>query len=703
MDKRVLDIVGLLKNSNKPLGMAFLCSQFGVSARTLRYSLNTIDEFLLKLNLAPLIRNRTGIYLNLNKNEKDTLCRYVKKQSEHYYFSNTNERITLIKLELLLADNYHTIMKLGKILKVSKSTVVNDLKVVKEQFERKNVSVSSVPRHGIRLECTELKRRILIVEVLSEALSFSDLSELMQYGGSAEHGSTLGFRPLCNYLSPEQIMDSYKLVKKMEKKLGAAFSDMSFIHILFALETVKIRQQKHGLFLDDKMHYEIENTRDYLFVRTILSKHLIQNSSTISNDEIVFITLYVLCADVFNISYYKKEKQVDVQITASKIIRNVQENLKTDRLFTDILQNNVCEYLSHAYYRIRYSIAMHFNNRCLREEEYGAIKQAVLLSIPYFETFVGDNVPEDEINGLTALFCETYLRQENSGKETFKVLVICHEGQAVCGLLSARIEYLFEEIEITATLQRHRIRLDKIRNKIDFIISTVPIEFTDCTVLMIDSSLSEGSVNLIKRYLSENKPKYTQTTQNLRHTLNQFLHIAESVCPKPVFNQLLTAVSDELGPVDYMIYPGGILMLKDMITENTIALYKKAANWEDAVRICGGLMVDSGCVEHRFVEEMVKLVKENGPYVVIAPGIAMPHARPGDGAIKCNMSIVTLDESVIFGHEDNDPVWLIIGLASTDNTIHLDALSELMDLLGNEEKLAKIKLAKTSLEVLDLI
>lgn len=78
LDKRVLDIVGLLKNSNKPLSMAFLCSQFDVSARTVRYSLNTIDELLLKLNHAPLIRNRTGIYLDLNQNEKDIFCRYIK-------------------------------------------------------------------------------------------------------------------------------------------------------------------------------------------------------------------------------------------------------------------------------------------------------------------------------------------------------------------------------------------------------------------------------------------------------------------------------------------------------------------------------------------------------------------------------------------------------------------------------------------------
>ena len=72
-------------------------------------------------------------------------------------------------------------------------------------------------------------------------------------------------------------------------------------------------------------------------------------------------------------------------------------------------------------------------------------------------------------------------------------------------------------------------------------------------------------------------------------------------------------------------------VLRNLLTEKTIQLNVEAKNWEQAVRMGGQLLIDNGFVESRYVDAMVKAVKEMGPYIVIAPGIAMPHARPEEG------------------------------------------------------------------------
>jgi mannitol operon transcriptional antiterminator len=72
-------------------------------------------------------------------------------------------------------------------------------------------------------------------------------------------------------------------------------------------------------------------------------------------------------------------------------------------------------------------------------------------------------------------------------------------------------------------------------------------------------------------------------------------------------------------------------VLKDLLTEKTIKLNARAGNWEEAIRIGGELLVKNDFVEERYVEAMVSNVREMGPYIVIAPGVAMPHARPEDG------------------------------------------------------------------------
>jgi len=61
---------------------------------------------------------------------------------------------------------------------------------------------------------------------------------------------------------------------------------------------------------------------------------------------------------------------------------------------------------------------------------------------------------------------------------------------------------------------------------------------------------------------------------------------------------------------------------------------------------------------------------------VIAPGLAMPHARPNDSVLETGMSLVTLAEPVSFGHAKNDPVRVVFGLAALDHDKHLELLSE---------------------------
>lgn len=68
-------------------------------------------------------------------------------------------------------------------------------------------------------------------------------------------------------------------------------------------------------------------------------------------------------------------------------------------------------------------------------------------------------------------------------------------------------------------------------------------------------------------------------------------------------------------------------MLRDLLTPKAVRVQVHANNWEDVVRIGGQVMVDNGLVTPSYIDAMVKTVTEMGPYIVIAPGIAMPRAR----------------------------------------------------------------------------
>lgn len=142
-------------------------------------------------------------------------------------------------------------------------------------------------------------------------------------------------------------------------------------------------------------------------------------------------------------------------------------------------------------------------------------------------------------------------------------------------------------------------------------------------------------------------------------------------------------------------------MLKDLLTEKTIKLNVNASNWEEAIRIGGELLVKNGFVEQRYVEAMVKNVKEMGPYIVIAPGIAMPHARPEDGVKRVCMSLVTLKEPVVF--KNDKKVRIMLSLGATDQYSHLQTLSDLMKLFSDSSYVDRILKASNTEEVIKVI
>ena len=141
----------------------------------------------------------------------------------------------------------------------------------------------------------------------------------------------------------------------------------------------------------------------------------------------------------------------------------------------------------------------------------------------------------------------------------------------------------------------------------------------------------------------------------------------------------------------------------DCLTADVIQLNHTAVDWEAALRAGGGLLVRAGKCTPAYVDAMVAAVRQMGPYVVLAPGIALGHARPQDGALGTGISLVTLAKGVDFGSPENDPVWLVISFCAGDDDGHIDLLKDLARFLGNEVNIQRLKTAKTAPEVLRVL
>lgn len=143
--------------------------------------------------------------------------------------------------------------------------------------------------------------------------------------------------------------------------------------------------------------------------------------------------------------------------------------------------------------------------------------------------------------------------------------------------------------------------------------------------------------------------------------------------------------------------------LNDLITAERVATGIQAVDWEAAVRAAGRLLVDSGGAEERYIDGMVKTTQQLGAYIVIAPGLAIPHSRPEDGVLQPCMSVAVLEAPVEFGHRENDPVHVLIAFGAVDNHQHVEALAQMAEILSDERNLKRLKQANTKQEILAIM
>ncbi len=142
--------------------------------------------------------------------------------------------------------------------------------------------------------------------------------------------------------------------------------------------------------------------------------------------------------------------------------------------------------------------------------------------------------------------------------------------------------------------------------------------------------------------------------------------------------------------------------LAELLRPSLVAVDVVAKDWQEAIIACGQLLLADNAIEERFTNAMIRVTREFGPYIVVAPGIALPHAYPEDGVIKPSMALVKLKAPVNFGNKDNDPVWLLVALAAVDTQQHLGGLADLANVLRDETNINELKKCTSCDELLEV-
>ncbi|OTQ35284.1 PTS sugar transporter subunit IIA [Gilliamella apis] len=144
-------------------------------------------------------------------------------------------------------------------------------------------------------------------------------------------------------------------------------------------------------------------------------------------------------------------------------------------------------------------------------------------------------------------------------------------------------------------------------------------------------------------------------------------------------------------------------MLNQWLTGQTVKIVDSVKNWKEAIELCATPLLENQSITPNYIDAIFQLHESIGPYYVLAPGIAMPHARPEQGVNNLGLSMLLVKNGVNFNSEENDPVYLITLLAASDSTSHIEMLTQLASLFAESNDVNTIFNAKNSDEILTVI
>lgn len=679
LSNRGSSILKILSMSEGKGNIKSLAKSLELAERTIRYELEKIDDYLLSRNMKPLERTFGG---NIFFEEYENFTQQAENLPSESMM-DTHERRNYIFFKALFKEKIN-LTKLCEELDISRTTIKNDVKYLREEFSKNNISLRAY-QEGLILEGTEN-------DIRREQLKF-----LKRYSNSMFY-DTSQIRTKTEKIIEEYIKNvDFKVIKSfidnVQKKMNKVISDEAYniIAVYLIITVLRIKKEK---FLEEIGNQNfLADTEEFRCISSF--KDILEKEFEIEfcHNEILQITDYFLGSHTYNFeqSYYKN--WIEIEILVKKFIAAFNKNIHTDLSKDKILFKEIINHIKPTLYRIKNRIKLENSIYAEVLNSYPNIFYLTKKAIKDIENYLGVEFSDDETAFLAIYFKGAIDRNKFKEKDLKRVLVVCAHGYGTSKLLVQQLNEIYT-INVVQTIPRYMLEKTLEEERVDLIISTINIENKiDIPVVKVNSVLTQEDIAVLD--------KYELSRQKKRFFLSEILNIIERNC---VIENKEELIEDLNGYFENKLVDDteqNDLRLSDILTEENILLNQSAETWEEAVIKGGEILLHNGYVSKKYVDSLAENIKKYGSYVVISEGIALPHSKTDNAVLKTGMSLVTLKEPVIFPGDKK--VSIILSFSSFDMNEHFTALSDLNELIFGHEFFENIMKARYPKDVIRYI
>ncbi len=679
LNKRMLNIIEYLINNEGKGVLKEMLDSIKVSERTLRYDIDKINEFLLENKSGEIIKRSKGKIELLNPSE---VRKYLILNFDRIFFLEYRNISILISIIFCGKIN---ISHICEKFNLSRPTINNDMKEIKKMLSKYNLQLIMNNREGFLLVGKEEDIRRIQLKVLNKYFNVN---------GSNSLEITYTTSLIQENLEDIQLNIVNNFIDYITRSINKVISDEAYTIIRNYIIIMVVRV-KNVFFLKSSLNQNFLSTTDeFLTISKAIPILEAGYQIKLNEFEIYKITDYFLGSHSYNpkMSFY--ENWIEVETNIKKIIGEVSDELQLDLSKDKLLMDGLLNHIKPAIHRVKNKIELKNSIYFEVMEEYPELFRKVKKSMLLLEKFIGFPFSEDEIAYIVLHFKGAVDRNLYQKKETKDILLVCGEGLGTSKLVEQQLKENYN-IDVVESIPLNQLKnfISSEKKKVDLIITTVKInQFeTDIPVIHVRTILNAEELKKIDRY---NLPKYNKKIL-LSNILNSLKKGAVIENEKVIIEELKAHLGNKLVD-DIKVKELSIL---DILPLNNIQLDVEVDSWEEAIKKVGDILFEEGYTHYGHGEEMIRLIKKHGSYIVVVPNLAMPHTNK-KFVKKTGMSLITLSEPVYFPGEV--PVNTILAFASVDNKDHFAALSNFLEIVKNYDFIKKAHRASTPKKIIKI-
>jgi len=640
LNSRSRSILTRLLESDDPLPVSSVADALKVTPRMVRYQLEDAERWLEQRGARLERRPGKGIWIVYRSASREVLLQELAKPQELENKLSENERLRMMRLTFLAEARPQTSQGLGDYLGVSKTTVAKDLKRVREWFSDHGLYLKGTPGVGLNLVGDEMSWRKAMADAIAEGGTEQDFIRVFrQMQAGKDQASFTG--SLLHALSDVNLQDVYSALGSLEQSLNLSFTDAArtslMIHLAVITKRLRVGRPVH--IPADQMEY-LRSKKEFNQVKEFAASLKMQRPFEIPESEIAFITMHILgtkTRDEAGVSRFEPDPDLpgfDPRSVARRIVA-AAENLLGQKIADEQLLSGLATHITPVFYRLRFGLPI--RNPLLEEikARHKRIYDVAAIASEQFLLTAGVALPDEEI-GFIAMHIGAALERCREQRERPRIFVVCASGVSSASMLASRLRSEFPELDVSRTMSLAEIQASS--ETADLIISTVPVDGRGMPSIVVSPLLPDEDIERVRTAV--------------------FTHrIMRREGPAARSRSSLAAAPRRPGR-------DSIARFADLLAvPGCVSLGDEAGTWQEAITVAGRLLEKRGICQSDYISAMIRAVLDFGPYIVVARGIALPHAAPSQGVQKLGASLVRLASPVEFGHPHNDPVSVVIALA----------------------------------------